>query len=285
MIKFIKAYYPMFISILFIFIYGFFAGVIFTDAAGLENGPFLIGFLILVICLVIAIWAEIIGFIVHVARRKHVKNPVLWAFIIYFFNIFIIPYYNLKYVIKEKKVTLAMITFGILMGLGFGIGIIGGGCVSSSGEKVLYVVSDNGEVQFEFQGNYVERKVGEYEMYASNYRKAINVGAFVYTKSDRVLAEDVQLYRESWLYNARENVKLIDNYSLEDEDKLIYSRSFSGSIDGDEFVYQISTIEFKSSGYIVNVIEVAFLEDYEKYKEEFRNILINVKEVKKPMEL
>lgn len=111
--SFIKKYYPMITSILFIGIYC----LLIADAA-LENS-FLVGnnfptiwfIFILALLLFIAIWAEIIGFMIHAAKN----NNVIWALWIYIFNIFVMPYYNLKYVVKEENVTKQTLFFSILL--------------------------------------------------------------------------------------------------------------------------------------------------------------------------
>ena len=108
---FIKKYYPMIISIIFVSICSLFIGAVLIDNFNKSN----IIILVLLVLSVIGILAEIIIFIIHAVKNKELKNNVLWAFLIYFFNIFIIPYYNLKYVVKEKKIASKMIIFIILL--------------------------------------------------------------------------------------------------------------------------------------------------------------------------
>lgn len=274
--KIIKAYYPMIVSILFVFIYGIYTGFIINGEEIVEENIFIwivLGFTIL---FVIGIWVEIICFIIHASKNKHLRNQVVWAFLIYFFNVFTIPYYNLKYVVKMKKVKVSMIVFGVLMAFSLIFGVVASEMMNSTSSRTIYIVSEDGEVQFKFNGNYVEREVGEYELYASDYRRGINVGAFIYTDDDGVTATDVQEARENWVFNSRDAVSLIDNYSLELDDKNIISSAYYGKLDGKEFVYQISTIEFSEEEYIVSVIQVAFYDDYDKYKEELKEILVDV---------
>lgn len=109
--NFIKKYYPMVISLIFVSTYSLIAGAVTINNFDESN----VILLVPLILSLVGIWAEIIGFIIHVAKNKGPKNNVLWAFLIYFFNIFIIPYYNLKYVVKEKKITSKMIVFIILL--------------------------------------------------------------------------------------------------------------------------------------------------------------------------
>ena len=109
--NFIKKYYPMVISLIFVSTYSLIAGAVTINNFDESN----VILLIPLVLSVVGIWAEIIGFIIHAAKNKGPKNNVLWAFLIYFFNIFIIPYYNLKYFFNEKKITSKMIVFIILL--------------------------------------------------------------------------------------------------------------------------------------------------------------------------
>jgi len=109
--SFIKKYYPMIISIVFVSTYSLIVGAVLIDNFDESN----IIILVPLFLSVVGILAEIIVFIIHAAKNKELKNNVLWAFLIYFFNIFIIPYYNFKYVVKEKKIISKMIVFIILL--------------------------------------------------------------------------------------------------------------------------------------------------------------------------
>jgi len=89
--------------------------IVYRGSNQLDNSILGLIVCILTILLVIGIWAEIIGFIIHAVKNKELKNNGLWVALIYFFNIFIIPYYNLKYVFKEKKLKLKMTIFSVLI--------------------------------------------------------------------------------------------------------------------------------------------------------------------------
>lgn len=110
---YIKKYYPMVISILFFGIYSLLAVTVFTDNDSFFDNTslFMNIFFIFALLLIIVIWAEIIGFMIHAVKNKN----GLWALWIYLFNIFVFPYYNLKYVYKEKSVSTQMCVFAFLM--------------------------------------------------------------------------------------------------------------------------------------------------------------------------
>ena len=182
---FIRKYYPAVVSVVFLAIYGFLFGTIFSQNSYIleSDSPMMYALLVLVLLLVIIIWAEIIGFIVHAAKNKKLKkNNVLWCILIYFLNIFIIPYYNLKHVWNVKKVKVPMIIIGVLFAVSFAIGVaipfmISGG---EQNARKTYVTDEDRDVEFVFYGNYISREVGAYDIYASDYHRGINVGAFVY---------------------------------------------------------------------------------------------------------
>lgn len=277
---FIKKYYPAMVSVIFMAIYGFLFGAIFSQNSYiLENdSPMMYALLIIVLLLVIIIWAEIIGFIIHAVKNKKLKkNGILWCVLIYFLNIFIIPYYNLKHVWNMKKVKVPMIIIGILLGISFVIGmIIPFTICGDNSTKKTYVIDDYNEVEFLFYGNYVERDLGEYDLYASDYYRGINVGAFVYHERETTL-KDVQLYRRDWIKSARKNVSNVDSFTIQLDDRFIVGEVFYGEIDNEGYIYTIATIDFKYDDSIVNVLQVTFDEDYDKYKEELKQILVDVK--------
>ena len=98
--KFIKKYYPMMVSTLFLGIYSLFVGAVFTQNTYLleTDLPIMNVLAMLAILLVIVVCIEIVGFIIHAVKN----NYGIWGLWIYLFNIFIIPYYNLKYVVKKE---------------------------------------------------------------------------------------------------------------------------------------------------------------------------------------
>lgn len=281
--KYIKKYYPMVISIIFVTIYSFLLTAAFTNNINIINNNLnlMIVLMIITFLTVIGIWIEIIFFMIHAAKNKELKNRVLWAIMIYFFHIFIIPYYNLKYVIKEKKVSLQMVLFVILLILSIFEGIDLSTRYKRNTENnvnILYIDNYDRDVQFSFSGDYVKRNLGEYDIYASDYTRGINVGAFVYNKEEFTSIE-VQNTKTNWIQNARNNVYRITTYSVELDDRSIVSETFYGESNNEGFAYQISTVEFKNTDDLVNVIQVCFYEDYETYKEEFKKILIDIKTI------
>lgn len=278
---FIRKYYPAVVSVVFLAIYGFLFGTIFSQNSYIleSDSPIMYVFLVVVLLLVIIIWAEIIGFIVHAAKNKKLKkNNVLWCILIYFLNIFIIPYYNLKHVWNVKKVKVPMIIIGVLFAASFAIGaaipfMISGG---EQNTRKTYVTDEDRDVEFVFYGNYISREVGAYDIYASDYHRGINVGAFVY-EDDEIDPSIVQKTQVNWLKTNRLNTSTIETFKIELDDRSVACEAIYGEIDGDSYIYLISTIDFKYDDNIVNVLQVAYEDDYPEYKEEFKQILVDAK--------
>lgn len=274
--KFIKLYYPMVISILFLCFITF---VFIVNLKGIAFDGII--WILLVECLlfVIGIWAEIIGYIIHAVKNKNLKNKVLWVILIYYLYIFVIPYYHLKYVNKSEKVLRDMIIFGILMicSLIIGIGYAKIYMNDKISDGILYIVNDNKSVQFQFEGNYSKRKVGQYDIYASDKSRGINIGAFVYDDENSYLYEEIHKDRVSWLYSARDSVALVSSYQEIVDDKEIISKVFFGKSQDVSFAYTLTTFEFIDTGVIVDIIQICYLENYESLKDELMEIVLGVK--------
>lgn len=109
--KLLKTYLPMIISILFFMSYTMIFTFAFTSKMEyLEEymyGPFFMSLLIIFMI-------EFIYFFIHSIRNKKIKNQGLWIFLIYQFNVFVIPYYNFKYRINIENVKEQTIIYIIL---------------------------------------------------------------------------------------------------------------------------------------------------------------------------
>lgn len=120
--KIVKLYYPIIISSLFMFILSLLVSSVFNGGALINETNFGIIMVFITFILVIALWAEIIGFIIHVVKSD-IKDKILWALLIYFLNLFVIPYYNIKYIVKENNVKKYTIIYIVLMIIGIISGI------------------------------------------------------------------------------------------------------------------------------------------------------------------
>lgn len=278
MMKKIKTYLPMILSILFFGVYSFLISVILKGADEIINDSYMIIFIMLGI--IILFFIEWICFVVHAARNKNLKDKALWAVLIYLFNVFIIPYYNFKYAIGLKNIKKNMIIYislsivAIIMGIIFPLSI-------KENVRVNKYFSHDKKFEFTLYGNYDQRNDSNYDMYASDNNRQIHIGAFINEKSNSSITSDYILeYRKSWLFSTRNNVRLIESKKDELEDKIISSDVYYGEMGIAKTIYKISTIEYIDENYIIEVIQTTYHKDYDKVKKELEQILVDVKLLK-----
>lgn len=281
MIKFLKKYIPMIISILFFFIYSGLISLVFIDPSTIvESTTNYIVYMVLMFSIIIIFIIEMIFFIVKAATNKNMKDNALWAVLIYLFNVFIIPYYNFKYVVKSKKIKIDMAIYISLSVIALILGFITPKLIlktdNISIENKLYLQKD--DVEFKFIGNYVEEKnIGDYDLYASDYDRLINIGIYIYDEEYDVTLDEIQKLNSEYIQESRENAKLVHAYTKKMDDRNILSEEINAKYEGSLFTYKISTVEFKEYDYILNIIMVTFEEDFELYKEELDQFLLDIK--------
>ncbi len=277
MAKIIKDYWTLVISILFMFFYSIVLSMILNGRMNYLNAPEMFGFglfFLIITVITIVMW---IYYFIHAMKNNDIENKAIWCFLIYMFNVFIVPYYCLKYVRKVnnlKEVLFIYISFmvgalflGLLMGVNIGADIQ---------LKTTKYFSDEGSVSVELIDGYHNKDVGDYDMYYTDPYRGIVIGLFIYEK-DETSVKDILNERYSWLIGARDNVKKRESYTLNLPKRKIYNNVYSGFRDKDEFVYIMSVIEF-DSGKLVNIVTVCFLEDYKDYKKELTNVVNSIKE-------
>lgn len=281
MVKFLKKYIPMIISILFFFIYSGLISLVFIDPSTIvESTTNYIVYVVLMFSIIIIFIIEMIFFIVKAATNKNMKDNALWAVLIYLFNVFIIPYYNFKYVVKSKKIKIDMAIYISLSVIALILGFITPKLIlktdNISIENKLYLQKD--DVEFKFVGNYVEEKnIGDYDLYASDYDRLINIGIYIYDEEYDVTLDEIQKLNSEYIQESRENAKLVHAYTKKMDDRNILSEEINAKYEGSLFTYKISTVEFKEYDYILNIIMVTFEEDFELYKEELDQFLLDIK--------
>lgn len=281
MVKFLKKYIPMIISILFFFIYSGLISLVFIDPSTIvESTTNYIVYMVLMFSIIIIFIIEMIFFIVKAATNKNMKDNALWAVLIYLFNVFIIPYYNFKYVVKSKKIKIDMAIYISLSVIALILGFITPKLIlktdNISIENKLYLEKD--DVEFKFVGNYVEEKnIGDYDLYASDYDRLINIGIYIYDEEYDVTLDEIQKLNSEYIQESRENAKLVHAYTKKMDDRNILSEEINAKYEGSLFTYKISTVEFKEYDYILNIIMVTFEEDFELYKEELDQFLLDIK--------
>lgn len=115
MIKFLKTYIPMVLSLLFLFVYSALINVALTNDINNSAGDNFFIFGIFVIILFFIEWLYfLIKSIMNTINAKDKSRGVLWIILVYLFNVFIVPYYNFKYVVKVNNIRLNTIIYIIL---------------------------------------------------------------------------------------------------------------------------------------------------------------------------
>lgn len=265
--KFLKYYHPMIFLVLLSFVIGFLLKHFVTEFFNQSN-QILSVVAVLTLFVIIAIWAEIIGFIIHACKNKTLNNRIGWAFLIYFFYAFTIPYYNLKYVVKETKVKSKMIGFILLLICSFIVGFVG-----FNNGKTIYITKNH--IQFKFTGAFDEREVGDYDIYVSEY--SLDIGAFIHENYDSDSVEYLHQSRETWLKSGCVNVQKIDEYEEVIDDKTIISKIYSGVVEDQVYIYHVSTVELKKQKYLIDFLAIVDEIYYDIYKEDIKEILRNIK--------
>ena len=275
MLIFFKKCWVSIISILFFGILGLLMGVMFSSDVLFTND--FIGILVVIVTaiLVIAIYGAMIYLIIHAANNKNLKNRMLWCFGIYFLNVFIMPYYYLKYVCNEKKIKMKMLTFAAISLFVFA------GCMSVSiiidgnyNDGPLYIIED--DIKLTFPSTYRKNNVGEYDFYVKDKKRNINFGGFVYDEDDNDTVDAIMRSRDNWIRTSREDVVTLNGYKIDTFDRVIDVKIYIATNNGIKNIYYISTVEFKHYDVFVNTLGVNLYEDDLNYKDEFIEILRNM---------
>lgn len=277
MIKFLKKYWTHIVNILFFVSYiviFFYYGALALDEINLVSGLFLV----LVFVLVIAIWGEIIYYIVYVAKNRELEKRGLKVALIYLFNAYYIPCFKLKYVDKDEKYNIKNIIYVVIsiiltIVMVFSVFQFSYGELYSDTYKT-YVSADN-VVEFTLPSNYVSKTVGEYDLYFSKGIK-VNMGVFLYDDWGYT-AEEILDSQESYFINTRENMKLLDSTTRQVDNKVIITHTYKGDTGNTSNVYNLSVITFSDKDdYIIYVVQVSERDYYDNCEEEFNKILDDI---------
>ena len=140
--KFLKYYHPMIFYVLYFFVLGCFNSL-FGKGFCNYNEEYII---ILIALTFISVFAIMIEVIIYTFLDERLR----WAFLIFFFHPLTLPYYNLKYVVKEQKVNFKMIIFIILSICSFMSFYVIGDCCEQ-----IYITKNH--IKFEFYDNFEEK--------------------------------------------------------------------------------------------------------------------------------
>ena len=279
--NYFKKYIPMIISILFFFIYAGLISIVFIDMNNtIDVSNNFIVYMSIMFSIIIIFIIEMIYFIVKAATNKNKKDNALWAVLIYLFNVFIIPYYNFKYIVKSKTIKKDMIIYIILAVLALILGGITPTLIfkpTNEVESEIMFLEEN-NIEFKFVGNYTkENNVGDFDLYAIDYDRIISIGIYIYDEEYDVTFDEIQSLNSDYIKESRKNAKLVNAYTKKYTDRNIASEVITAEDEESVFTYKISTIEFEKNNYIINIIMVTYEEDYELYKEELDQFLLDIK--------
>ena len=251
--KIIKTYLPIAISALFMVVYVSLIGITITltiDENALAIEPNVWIWLVTTAILVFLILLEMILYMIHAIKNKDLENNGLWVAFIYLFNVFIIPYYHLKHVIKDENVKLKTKVY---------VGMMILAC---------------------FIGAFLLTEVGEYDLYLKDTKRQINMGVFTYSLSEyQTTPEEILKEQVDFILETREQAEVISEETKNLIDgKTITTKTLTGTKNNSKCNYQLSVITTTNNeDYAVFIIQVTLEEDYENYKEELMKILYDTK--------
>lgn len=225
--------------------------------------------IILEMLLVFGIIGEIIYFLILVAKDKKLKSNPLYYVLIYMLNIFYIPCFVLKHIKKDKnykKKNIIYLVISILLYILLTVNIMS----FTSLEQENKYISNDSNVSVYLNNDYVQKIVGDYDMYFSN--NTVNIGIFLYDDGEK--ADDILNYQARYLLNTRDAVRKISSSSKKIKDRKITTTVYRGTIDNNENIYMLSTITSeKDKNYVIYVIEITLAEDYQENKDEMEKIV------------
>lgn len=255
-------------------------------------------YLLLMIFAVIIDIVLIIYFIVYIIKND-IKMKPLWIILVLLFNIFIIPYFYMKHVKKERHLLFNTLLYivPILLYLGvFGYGTYVYNDLYNqklNEQKIIeetrnYYVTKDTKTTFTFGYGYNKEDVGEYDLYVINKDKSIVFSAFTYNTIDYAQKtpdeylnkgiEDLKVGKKNFLeFSKKKEIKgdnyLITTVSYEGEAEVKTKNKVSTS----NCIYKLSVITFDTDpNYLVYVIEVVTKANYDTYKTELTDILKSI---------
>ena len=288
--KIIKTYLPIAISALFMVVYVSLIGITITltiDENALAIEPNVWIWLVTTAILVFLILLEMILYMIHAIKNKDLENNGLWVAFIYLFNVFIIPYYHLKHVIKDENVKLKTKVYVGMMILACFIGaflpkylfIPNQDIEETVFENETYKTPDN-KTEFTVSSAFLLTEVGEYDLYLKDTKRQINMGVFTYSLSEyQTTPEEILKEQVDFILETREQAEVISEETKNLIDgKTITTKTLTGTKNNSKCNYQLSVITTTNNeDYAVFIIQVTLEEDYENYKEELMKILYDTK--------
>lgn len=234
-------------------------------------------YLLILIFLALFILYQIYYYIRYIVKSD-MRHKVLWIILIIILNIFIFPYFNSVKINGEKK---SIFNFFYIIPLLLYIFIFVYGYMVYTDlnnaklaeikrieeERNIYTTKD-GHVSFTFRHGYVQKEVGEYDLYVINEDKPLVFSVFTYNTIDYVQksptdylnkgVEDIKANKKDFkllddLKEIKKEGYTVNQVKYEAESEIQTSKKIQTA----KCVYILSTITYDSNpDYIIYVIEV-----------------------------
>lgn len=251
-------------------------------------------YLLILILLLLFAFAEIIYLFRYLYTNKFsLKTKIIWSILLIVFNIFIIPYFYFKFVLKQEKILFPSLLYLIPMAIFLSIFMYGSNVYEKAlnekkierkkieEEVNIYNTKDN-IVSFSFGHGYVNKEVGEYDLYVINNEKNIVFTAFTYN-TDNYEQKTADEFLAKGYSDVSKDKKTFDVYKekevISEEDKEITTISYVGkSTSSSDCIYKISVIKYTAKpNYLVYTVSVVTKVNYDRFKNEINEILKNSK--------
>lgn len=256
-------------------------------------------FYLLTMILIFLLDLIIIIYFIRYIIKNNINNKVLWIILILVFNVFIIPYFYMRYIEKDENIIFDTILYALplfIYVIAFGLGLFVYNDLNNQrieklkeieATKNYYITKDN-KTTFTFGYGYKEDEVGEYDLYVINRDKSIVFSAFTYNIIDYE-QRTVDDYLNKGINDIKVDKKNFLEYSKKEEIKgnnyLITTVSYQGQaevktknkVTTSSCIYKLSVITFYTEpNYLVYVIEVVPKAYYDEYESELIDILKSV---------
>lgn len=245
-------------------------------------------YLLILILLGLFILFEFYYYIKYIIKSD-MKHKILWIILIIIFNIFIFPYFNSVKIYGEKKsifnfiYLIPLLLYCFIFVYGYKV------YTDLNNERLAEIkriederntfTTKDGHTSFTFRHGYVQKEVGEYDLYVINEEKPLVFSVFTYNTIDYEQkaptdylnkgVEDIKANKKEFkLYDDLKEIKkdgyTINQVKYEAESEI----QTSNKIQTAKCIYTLSTITYDTNPeYIIYVIEVipkAVYSDVEK---------------------
>ncbi len=151
-----------------------------------------------------------------------------------------------------------------------------------SNKKNVFKVSDY-NIWISMSSAWQEDEVENFDLRLENASKKINLSIFAYVKEDmdnNETLEDFFIAQNENLLSKRENVKVIEEMKMtEYDDKVIYSKLYSGKRNGNDNYYYLNLVSFKGTGDMAWILVNGTPSNFEIIYEEVKDSISKVSNV------